>query len=120
MPNLRHRTRMADMSGLHPFTVLAFLSVLAASLLFIALARFLFAISAELEAIGGESKGYGEKASFLSRIRMGVRAIETETGMIAPQVTQLNATLTKVRDGLIVVDRNLGGVIAAVSQQGAR
>lgn len=120
MPNLRCRTRMAAMSALHPFTVLAFLSVLAASLLFIALPLFLFAISAELETIGGETKGYGAPASFLSKIRMGVRAIESETGMIAPQVTQLNTTLTKVRDGLIVVDGNLGGVIAAVSQQGAR
>ena len=45
------------------------------------------------------------------------RAIETETGMIPTQVTRLNDTLTKVRDGLVVVNDNLGGVIAAVSKQ---
>ena len=102
---------------MNPFTLLTLLSVLGASALFIALALFLIAITSELENIGGEEKGYGVKASFLSKIRMGVRAIEVETGMIAPQVTQLNATLTQVRDGLVVVDDNLGGVITAVTKQ---
>ena len=102
---------------MNQFTLLTLLSVIGASALFIALALFLFAISMQLEKIGGEEKGYGVRASYLSKIRMGVRAIETETGMIAPQVTQLNDTLTHVRDGLIVVNGNLGGVIAAVSRQ---
>jgi len=102
---------------MNPFTLLALLSVIAASALFIALALFLNAITTQLEKIGGEEKGYGVKASYLSKIRLGVRAIETQTGMIAPQVTQLNATLTQVRDGLIVVNNNLGGVITAVSRQ---
>ena len=102
---------------MNPFTLLTVLSVLGAAALFIALALFLNAITTQLEKIGGEEKGYGVRASYLSKIRMGVRAIESETGMIAPQVTQLNATLTKVRDGLIAVDGNLGGVIAAVSKQ---
>jgi len=104
---------------MNQFTLLMALSVIGASALFIALALFLFAITNALETIGGEAKGYGANASFLSKIRFGVRAIETHTGMIAPQVTQLNTTLTKVRDGLIVVDANLAGVIAAVSRQGA-
>ena len=102
---------------MNPFTLLMLFSVLGASALFIALALFLNAITTQLEKIGGEEKGYGVRASYLSKIRMGVRAIETETGMIAPQVTRLNETLTKVRDGLVVVDANLGGVIAAVSKQ---
>ena len=101
------------------FTWLALLSVIGAAALFIALALFLFVIGGELERIGGEEKGYGVKASYLSKIRVGVRAIETETGMIAPQVTQLNDTLTKFRDGLVVVDNNLGGLITAVSAQAA-
>ena len=100
------------------FTLLMLLSVAGASALFIALALFLNAITGELEKIGGEEKGYGVRASFLSKIRVGVRAIETETGMIPAQVTKLNTTLTQVRDGLIVVDGNLGGVIAGVSKQG--
>ncbi|MBA3338776.1 MAG: hypothetical protein H0W68_14315 [Gemmatimonadaceae bacterium] len=94
-------------------------SVLGASALFIALMLFLNLISATLADIGGEDKEYGKNASFLSNIRVGLRAIEVETGMIPTQVTKLNATLTAVRDGLIVVDDNLGGVIAAVSRQGA-
>ncbi|HVT40976.1 MAG TPA: hypothetical protein VHE78_18210 [Gemmatimonadaceae bacterium] len=102
---------------MNDFTLLALLSVIGAAALFIALAMFLFAIAGQLEKIGGEEKGYGVRASYLSKIRVGVRAIETETGMIAPQVTQLNSTLTRVRDGLMVVDDNLGGVIAAVSRQ---
>ena len=102
---------------MNAFTVLALLSVVGASALFIALAIFLFMISSQLAIIGGEEKGYGVKASFLSKIRVGLRAIESETGMIAPQVTRLNGTLTQVRDGLVVVNDNLGGVIAAVSRQ---
>ena len=102
---------------MNPFTLLMLLSVVGAAALFIALAIFLNLITTQLEKIGGEEKGYGVKASYLSKIRVGVRAIESETGMIAPQVTQLNTTLSKVRDGLIVVDANLGGVIGAVSKQ---
>jgi len=102
---------------MNSFTLLALLSVIGVAALFIALGFFLFAISTQLEKIGGEEKGYGVRASYLSKIRMGVRAIESETGMIAPQVTRLNGTLTSVRDGLIVVNDNLGGVIAAVSKQ---
>lgn len=102
---------------MNTFTLLMLLSVVGASALFIALALFLIAITMELEKIGGEEKGYGVRASFLSKIRVGVRAIEVETGAIAPQVTKLNGTLTSIRDGLVVVDRNLAGVIAGVSRQ---
>ena len=102
---------------MNQFTLLTLLSVIGASALFIALAIFLNLITNQLEKIGGEDKGYGVRASYLSKIRMGVRAIESETGMIAPQVTQLNGTLTQVRDGLVVVDNNLGGLIAAVTKQ---
>ena len=102
---------------MNPFTLLMALSVIAASALFIALALFLNHITRALEMIGGEEKGYGVKASFLSKIRVGVRAIEQETGMIPTQVTKLNQTLTAVRDGLVVVNDNLGGVISAVSRQ---
>lgn len=101
------------------FTLLALISLVAASALFVALALFLNAITTELEKIGGEEKGYGVRASFLSKIRVGVRAIEVQTGAIAPQVTRLNGTLTQVRDGLVVIDNNLAGVIQAVVRQEA-
>ena len=102
---------------MNQFTLLMLLSVIGASALFIALALFLVAITTQLEKIGGEEKGYGVRASYLSRIRVGVRAIEVETGAVPKQVPELNQTLTLIRDGLVVVDNNLGGVIAAVSAQ---
>lgn len=99
-------------------TLLALLSLIGAAGLFIALAIFLFHIVKTLEDIGGaEIKTYGARASFLSKIRLGVRAIEVQTGGIAPQVTQLNGGLSAVRDGLGAIDRNLGGVITAVLAQ---
>lgn len=100
-------------------TLLALLSLLAVVALFVALAAFLAAIAGELETIGGEAKAYGARASFLSRIRLGVRAIEVQTGFIAPQVTRLNATLALVRDGVVAVDGNLATVLANVSKQEA-
>jgi hypothetical protein len=103
---------------MNPFTLLALLSVIGAAALFIALAFFLFRIIAALELIGGERKAaYGLPPSFLSRIRLGVRAIEVQTSAIPREVTRLNAGLSAVRDGLVAIDRNLGGVIAAVSRQ---
>jgi hypothetical protein len=105
---------------MNEFTILALLSAVAASALFIALALFLVAISSTLEKIGGEEKGYGVKASLLSKIRLGVRAIETQTGMIVPQVTKLNSTLEGIHGGLGAIDTNLGGVITAVGRQEAK
>lgn len=104
---------------MNPYVLLMLLSVLGAAALFIALALYLGAITKELEAIGGHPPVYGMPASLLSKIRLGVRAIETETGALAPQVSRLNAGLSAVRDGLRVVDDNLGGVITAVSRQEA-
>ncbi len=99
------------------FTLLALLSLVGAAALFIALSLFLVAITAELEQIGGQGHGYGVKASFLSKIRLGVRAIEVQTGAVPREVTKLNATLASVRDGLVAIDDNLAGVIAGVTRQ---
>lgn len=104
---------------MNTFTLLMLLSVLAASALFIALAMFLIRISMTLEEIGGKRRNYGEPSSYLSKIRLGVRAIEMQTGALAPQVIKLNGGLTAVRDGMIAIDANLDGVIAAVSRQEA-
>ena len=105
---------------MNTFTFLTLLSVIAASALFIALALFLIAITSTLEKIGGEELAYGTRSSFLSKIRFGVRAIEVETSVIAPQVTALNTTLTRVRDGLGAINDNLGGLIQAVAKQEAQ
>lgn len=105
---------------MHPMTLLMLLSVVGVAALFIALVFYLLRIISELEQIGGERKGYGSPASFLSRIRLGVRAIETQTAALAPQVTRLNGGLSAVRDGVRAIDANLAGVIAAVSRQEAK
>ena len=104
---------------MNPFVLLTLISVLGASALFVALAIFLTLISGELEEIGGQRKSYGSPSSLLSKIRLGVRAIESQTGGLAPQVTQLNDGLSAVRDGVKVIDQNLGGVITAVTRQRA-
>lgn len=102
-----------------PMTWLTLLSVVGVAALFIALALLLFPIVNELEVIGGAPRGYGARASLLSKIRMGVRAIEVQTGALVPQVTQLNERLSAVRDGVKAIDANLAGVITAVSKQEA-
>lgn len=100
--------------------LLALVSVLGAAALFIALAVFLSRIAGELERIGGAQPAYGAQASYLAKIKLGVRAIETQTAALAPQVTGLNTGLSAVRDGLRAIDANLGGVITAVSRQEGR
>lgn len=100
-----------------PFVVLAVLSVAGVAALFVALALFLRAIDTELEAIGGPATRFVQPVNFLSKIRLGVRAIERQTDALAPQVGRLNGTLTGVLEGLRAIDRNLGGLIEGVSRQ---
>lgn len=99
------------------FVVLAVVSVIGAVALFVALALFLRAIDAELEAIGGPATRFVTPANYLSKIRLGVRAIERQTDSLAPQVGRLNEGLSATRDGLKVIDGNLGALIASVSRQ---
>lgn len=105
---------------MNTMVLLTLISVIGAAALFIALAVYLVLISSELERIGGKRPAYGEPASYLSKIRLGVRAIETQTGALVPHVTRLNAGLSAIRDGLRAIDANLGGVIAAVVRQEAK
>jgi hypothetical protein len=101
-----------------PFVVLAVISVVGVAALFVALALFLRAIDRVLEDIGGPASRFSAPANYLSKIRMGVRAIERETDALAPYVTKVNTGLAAIRDGLKAIDANLAGVIAAVSRQG--
>lgn len=90
---------------------LATLSVVAASALFIALAVFLVLILRELRPAGGTP------VSYLAKIRLGLRAIEIETGHIPVEVTRLNGGLAGIRDGLGVVDGNLARLGSAIERQ---
>ncbi len=83
-----------------------------------ALALFLRAIARELEVIGGPATRFFAPVNYLSKIRLGVRAIERQTDALAPQVTRLNSALSAIRDGLKAIDFNLAALIAAVSRQG--
>jgi hypothetical protein len=103
---------------MNTFTLLAVVSVLGAWALFIALALFLRQICMTLEDIGGPSTRFYHPKNFLAKIRLGVRAIETQTAALGPAVTQLNGGLSAVRDGLKAIDQNLAGVIDAASRQG--
>lgn len=91
--------------------VLMVLSLLGVALLFGALAFYLFRLIDVLGMVGGSP------TSFLAKIRMGVRAIEVETGHLPVEVSKLNGGLSQVRDGLVQIDTNLGHLIDAVSSQ---
>ena len=93
---------------------LALASVTAASALFIALAIFLVLILRELAPTGGST------TSFLAKIRLGLRAIEIETGHIPGEVPTLNQGLGQIAEGLGIVDRNLGRLASALRRQEGR
>jgi hypothetical protein len=105
---------------MNTFTVLMTVTMIGVAALFIALALFVRAIVRELEGIGGPATRFVRPVNYLSKIRLGLRAIEVETGHIVPQVTHLNQTLTSVRDGLRAIDASLGGVITNVQRQEQR
>ena len=102
------------------FVALMTVTLIGVAALFIALALFVRAIVRELEEIGGPATRFVRPVNYLSKIRLGLRAIEVHTGYIAPQVTQLNQTLTTIRDGLRAIDGSLAGVITNVQQQEQR
>lgn len=103
-----------------PLVILAALSAVGVAALFAALALFLDVIARALEDIGGPATRFVAPVNYLSKIRLGVRAIERQTDAIVPQVTRLNGGLAAIRDGLRAVDGNLAGLIEAVSRQGRR
>jgi hypothetical protein len=95
-------------------TTLMVLSVAGAWALFIALAVYLVLILRELHPAGGAP------TSFLAKIRLGLRAIEVQTGHIVPEVTRLNRTLESIREGLRAIDNSLADTLVAVGRQEGR
>ena len=93
---------------------LALASVAAVVALFVALAVFLVLILGHLRPTGGHG------TSLLAKVRLGLRAIEIETGHLPVEVTRLNGGLTAIRDGLGAVDANLARLAGALAQQGKR
>lgn len=98
--------------------LLMVLSALAVVVLFAALVFYLVQIINTLESIGGETpKGYSSRASYLSKIAFGVRAIEQQTGHLGPEVTRLNENLAQAAEGLRSIDGHLVRTIEAVGRQ---
>ncbi|MFT4566457.1 MAG: hypothetical protein ACI9FN_001413 [Saprospiraceae bacterium] len=91
--------------------ILMIATILAVLLLVIVLVKYLLAIIKLLNHIGGAGDSY------LAKLRLGLRAIETETGHLPTEVTKLNAALTATAEGLVVVNDNLAGTITAVTKQ---
>ena len=96
--------------------LLAIVSALVVLVFFGVLVLYLVQIARTLEAIGGNPD------SFLAKLRLGLRAIEQETGFLPREVPRLNAGLAEVATGLQEVDAHLVHTIEAVvrQQEGAR
>jgi len=88
--------------------LLVTLTCLAAILLLVVVAVNLVRIIHALEWIGGTP------ISWLAKIRWGLRAIETETGLLAPLVTNLNTGLGALDGGLRQVESDLSAAVAAL------
>jgi hypothetical protein len=91
--------------------LLMLVTILAVLLLVFVLVKYLRTIIKLLTSIGGDGQSY------LAKLRLGLRAIETETGHLPVEVTKLNDALTKIGEGLKVVDDHLVGTIDAVLKQ---
>ena len=92
--------------------LLTVLSALAIVAFFSMLIRYLVVIVDRLDRVGGSP------TSFLAKIALGVRAIETQTGALAPLVIQLNDGLSTIDGGLKVIDEHLVAAFVAVGRQG--
>ena len=88
--------------------LLVTLTCLAAVLLLVVVAVNLVRINHALDWIGGTP------ISWLAKIRWGLRAIETETGLLAPLVTNLNTGLGALDGGLRQVENDLSAAVAAL------
>jgi len=91
--------------------ILMIVTILAVLLLVFVLVKFLNSIIESLKSIGGTP------TSYLAKLRLGLRAIETETGHLPIEVSELNENLTSTANGLKVVDEHLVGTINAVLAQ---
>ena len=87
------------------------ITILAVLALVFVLLTSLLSINDALEHIGGRAD------SFLAKLRLGLRAIETETGHLPTEVTKLNDGLTKTGAGLKAVDDTLVRSINAALKQ---
>ena len=93
--------------------LLMILTALLTLVFFLGLARYLIHIATTLEQIGGDPDSY------LAKLRLGLRAIETETAHLPVEVTKLNGGLTAVAGDLTAANEHLANTITnVVAQEG--
>lgn len=92
--------------------ILMIVTIVAVLLLVYVLIKYLSEIADLLRSIGGDG------SSYLAKLRLGLRAIETETGHLPTNVIRLNETLTNTAGGLKAVDDGLvAGIEKALAQK---
>ena len=96
-------------------TLLTLISCLAVLALLALVAIDLRRIIVQLEPIGGDGNEY-TVTSYLAKIRFGLRAIDSETAQLAPQVTALNQGLRALDGGLRSVAAELAIVAKALGE----
>ncbi len=89
----------------------ALLAALGVTALAAVLIGYLVALVGVLDRLGGQP------TSLLARIRMGVRAIEVETGHLPPQVERLNGGAVALRHELQAVAAALAATAHAVGRR---
>jgi hypothetical protein len=92
-------------------TLLTLLTAALVLIVLLVVAVGLIKISTVLRSIGGTP------TSFLAKLRLGLRAIQTETSHLTPQVVKLNEGLSEVAGGLQAIDKNLVATINAAVKQ---
>jgi hypothetical protein len=95
------------------------LSALAAVAFLLVLAICATRIAGTLESIGARepsSKSMGSM-SFLSKISLGVRAIEGQCSHLGKQVTDLNRDLKPLAEGLVAIQLQLATTRQAIEEQ---
>ena len=93
------------------YTILMLLTIVLVLILVFALIIIVTQIRKLLVSIGGNG------SSFLAKLRLGLQAIETETGHLPVQVIKLNETLSNTGAGLKVVNNHLEATIEAALKQ---
>lgn len=97
------------------YPLLMLLTALLVAVFVGALLVYVLKISTLLETIGGRP------TSYLAKLRLGLRAIETETGHLPAAVVGLNRELGGIAAGLETVRGHLVATVnAAVAQEGGR
>lgn len=96
------------------YVILMLLTILATLALVIVLIIYLNKINWILASIGGT--GY----SFLAKLRVGLRAIETETAHLETEIVNLNKRLNETSEGFKSLEGNLKDTINQIEQQEKR